>query len=91
MQYLLTEDEMEVIRRERSVVAKLPGMETLINVVRHIACNMVDTKPIKGGTPQTRPHGCIHVEDPRGPQWQVQYCDYCSVAGICPQSKNWSK
>jgi hypothetical protein len=91
MQYLLSEEEMTAIRNERTAKSKLPTLEGLINVVQHAACNMIDTRPPNGRKPETQPHGCIHVKDVRGPAYQTQYCDGCSMAGICPQFKEWSK
>lgn len=92
MQFLLTETEMEAIDDERRIVAeKLPGrslanhLEALKNVCQGVATTMLKAEP------GARPHGCIHVPDERGRQWQTQYCDNCPVAGICPQPKDYSK
>lgn len=91
MQYLLSEEEMAEINRERAAKSKLPTLEGLINVVQHVACNMIDTRPTNGRKPETQPHGCIHVKNARGPAYQTLYCDGCSMSGICPQFKEWSK
>lgn len=91
MQYLLSEDEMKAIREERIAAQKMPSLEALINVVQHVACNMIDIRPPNGREPETRPHGCIHVRDPRGKSYQCLYCDNCSMARICPLGKDWSK
>lgn len=92
MQYILTEDEMADIRREREDRRQMPSLQALVNVVQHVACNMVDLSPANGREPQTKPHGCIHVKD--NPPSQARlfgYCDHCSVQDICPQPKEWSK
>jgi hypothetical protein len=85
MQYLLTEAEMAALRG-----TKLPGgsisdhLKSLKNVCQNIACT--HNTPLNSS-----PHGCIHVDDPRGSAWQPRCCDGCSVAEICPQPKLWSK
>lgn len=88
MQYLLTDDEMATIRRERADALKMPNLEALTNVVKHVACQMaeVGSDLPNGRKPTNRPHGCIHVD--REACW---YCDRCPVAGICPLPKDWSK
>jgi hypothetical protein len=98
MQYLLSEEEMAAVREERLAIAqKLPDrtiaghLEGLTNVCRHVATTMIQTAPVNGGGVSYRPHGCIHVPDPRGPQWRTRYCDGCQVARICPQPKEYSK
>ncbi len=92
MQYLLSEEEMAEIRRERVRARDLPTLEALTNVVRHVATTRVTTVDLNGrGAGATQPHGCIHVPDPRGRQYQTQYCDGCHVVGICPQDKDYSK
>ena len=89
MQYLLSEDEMATIRQRTIDAAKLPSLEALTNVVKHVATKMIAFP--QSGEGAASPHGCIHVEDPRGPQYRVRYCDRCPVAGICPLPKGWSK
>lgn len=95
MQYLLTEEEMGRIRMREMDVRKLPDLEKLTLYVQHVATTMIPTapqperqRPLNG---EQRPHGCIHVEDPRGPQYRVRYCDLCQVSGICPLPREWSK
>ena len=90
MQYLLSEEEMEVIRKERLANARMPSLEALVNVCQHVACTMIDTKPANGRMPKEHAHGCIHVDN-IDPRWQTHYCDFCPVSGICPQPKSWSK
>lgn len=89
MQYLLSEEEMAVIRKDRESLReslrKMPTREDLVNVVQHVACNM-----IMGDRPASPPHGCIHVRNPIA-NMQTLYCDHCPVSGICPQGKDWSK
>lgn len=91
MQYLLTEDEMQTIRDHRAAVKRLPNASiadhllALTNVSQRIATEFVP----EGDTGSA--HGCIHVKHPDGPGYQVQYCNHCPVAGICPQPKEWSK
>lgn len=91
MQYLLDEAEMATIRSERQSAQRLPSLEGLKNVCQHVAATMIQTVAVNGGGISDRPHGCIHVPDPRGKGWQTQYCDNCQVAGICPQPKEYSK
>ncbi len=91
MQYLLTEDEMEEIRQARRSAERMPKLEALTNVCKHLACTAIATKPPNGGKPTGRPHGCIHVPSPDGAETQTRYCDRCLVAGICPLPKSWSK
>lgn len=99
MQYLLTEEEMQAIRDERSaVLMNLPGRNIadhivgLTNVCRHVATKMTETGENlpNGRKPSEHPHGCIHVNRGYG-LGQAVYCDRCPVAGICPQPKEWSK
>jgi hypothetical protein len=99
MQYLLTEDEMAEVRRLREVGARLPSLEALTNIARHVACQMaeVGNDLPNGRQPTDKPHGCIHV-DGSGPQAPTAlrpqkpwYCDRCPAAGFCPQPKEWSK
>lgn len=92
MQYLLTEEEMEDVRRLRRRVSDLPTVDELKSVCLHVATEMVDpTSRSKATSAKTHPHGCIHVPDRRGPQWNARYCDHCPVRDICPQTKSWSK
>lgn len=92
MQYLLSEEEMTAHRERNMLFAKLPQrtiadhIAGLVNVCQHVACTM-----IAADRDGVTPHGCIHVPDDRGPQWQTHYCDHCPVSGICPQTKEWSK
>lgn len=90
MQYLLTEEEMAAIRREREVARIMPNLEALTNVCQHVACNMIDTDPPNGGKVRDRPYGCIHVRNGQGHR-TAMYCDRCPVRGICPQPKDWSQ
>lgn len=97
MQYLLNDEEMAAIRHDRERWNKLPGgsdhLEALKNVCQKVATTMVPaTDPaMEGLAPSRRPHGCIHVRDHRGEQYQIHYCNMCPVQGICPQPKNWSQ
>lgn len=99
MQYLLTEDEMGAIRAERDALKSIPCRADLIeglgNVCKMVATTMIPTKASayqrESDTPPTTPHGCIHVPHPRGPHWQISYCDLCPVRGICPLPKEYSK
>lgn len=65
MQYILTEDEMAAIRAERNDAQKMPSLEALTNVVRHVACSMVEVAGNlpNGRRPTDAPRGCIHVKD----------------------------
>ena len=89
MQYLLSEEEMATVLREREDRSKMPTMQALVNVCQWIACNA--TGPIRPNSSyvMAKPHGCIHVKAPDG--FQISYCDFCPVQGICPQPKRWSK
>lgn len=80
MQYLLSEEEMEAVRRERLEHARMPNLEELTNVVKHIA-----TTAIPEG--RTTPYGCIRVDRRNS----YGYCDKCPVLGICPLPKDFSK
>jgi hypothetical protein len=92
MMYILSEDEMEAVRRERAAAEKMPAYEALENVCKYVATTLVNPQSKSRATNATTdPYGCIHVSDPRGRQWQQQYCDHCPVAGICPLPKDWSK
>lgn len=97
MQYLLSEEEMAVIRDERMAISsKLRGdvrshVEALTNLCKHVATTMIQTQAVNGGGVSDRPHGCPHVPDPRGSGWQTHYCDNCQVAGLCPLPKEYSK
>lgn len=97
MKFLLDQEEMDAIRQERLTLAKLPGgadhMEGLANVCKYVATQMTENgnRLANGRKPAEHPHGCIHEPDPRGSRWQTRYCDGCSVAGICPLSKEYSK
>jgi hypothetical protein len=97
MQYLLSQDEMNARRDQDMLLAKVTNGQRiedfhagLTNVCKHVATTMIQTINVNGGGKSDRPHGCVHVKvaDPR---WQTQYCDGCQVAGICPQTKEWSK
>lgn len=89
MQYLLNEEEMADIRRDREALRLLPGRQGLVAHLDGLkaACQQVATTM----TPQwsDRPHGCIHVSDEDGRR--AWYCDKCPVREICPQPKEWSK
>lgn len=91
MQYLLTEDEMGAIGAEREAARRMPNMEALVNVCQFIATRATGQIRPNSGHTLDAPHGCIHVADGRGKQHQIRYCDFCPVAGICPQPKEWSK
>lgn len=91
MQYLLNEEEMEAVRVLRRDTAKMPAMEALVNVCRWMATSAIGPIRPNSSFVLTTPHGCIHVQDSRGPERQTRCCDHCPVAGICPQPKNWSK
>lgn len=87
MQYLLTEEEMQEVRDLRKNAI---NPEALRNVVQHVAMHMIDISPPNGRRPMTQPNGCIHDNAVLG-HASTGYCDFCSVAGICPLSKRWSK
>lgn len=69
MQYLLTEEEMQIIQNEREVLRKLGGVtlltEGLKNVCTYVACQMSETgsRLANGRKPSEAPHGCIHIPD----------------------------
>ncbi len=86
MQYLLTEEEMQEVRDLRKNAIH---PEALKNVVQHVAVKMIDTSPPNGRKPIAEPNGCIH--DNFYGRANADYCDACSVAGICPLPKRWSK
>jgi hypothetical protein len=89
MQYLLSEEEMAAIRADRQAIQKLPTLEGLENVCKHVATTMIQTMNVNGGGKSDRPHGCVHVKDEHG--YTAHYCDRCQMAGICPLPKEWSK
>ena len=97
VKYLLDQEEMDAVNRDRLKLAKLPGgadhMEGLANVCKYVATQMTEngTRLANGRKPAQHPHGCIHEPDPRGPQWRTPYCDNCPVSGLCPLPKEWSK
>ncbi len=87
MQYILDEAEMNAIRQRETDARKLPTVEALNNVCRHLVSNYA----LLGAS---RAHGCIYdkVEQDRvHPNYTPHYCDDCFVAGICPLEKSWSK
>lgn len=87
MQYLLTEEEMEAIRQRRRIAEKMPDIEALGNVCKHVADTMITTQDVNGyGAGATTPYGCIHSTGPK-----YGYCDRCPVRGICPLPKEFSK
>lgn len=89
MQYLLTEDEMAKVIADREALRKLPDPDELEELSKHVACNMIDIRPVNALPPAEAPHGCIHIpqDDGRKP-W---YCDRCPARGICRLPKDWSK
>lgn len=89
MQYLFSEEEMEVIRLERHDRSKMPSMDALANVCRWIATTATGQIRPNSSYVLNEPHGCIHVRKASG--FNISNCDYCPVQGICPQPKNWSK
>lgn len=104
MQYLLSEDEMAAIRREREALRKIPChaelVEGLANVCKMVATTMIPTKasafqrPFADGSypTYTNPHGCIHAKgEEDGWEKRARYCSGCPVQGICPLPKEWSK
>lgn len=91
MQFLLSEEEWARVLEEREQRRQMPTLEALINVVKHVACNTIDTNPTNGRQPMTVPAGCRHVPNSFMGKYTPEYCDHCSVSGICPLPKNWSK
>jgi hypothetical protein len=97
MQYLVDEAEMAAIRADRLKLAQLPGgvehLRALTEVCQLVATKMVEVPAADqdGIAPSLRAHGCPHVRDHRGERYQTRYCDRCPVAGVCPQTKYWSK
>lgn len=91
MHYLLDETEMAAFRQITQDQQKMPTLQALTMACQHIATQAVGQ--IRPGSDYvlTTPHGCIHVEDPRGRKWRTRYCDFCPVRGICPQPKAYSK
>lgn len=92
MQYILDQSEMDEIRDNQKRLLQLGGLENhmiaLTNVCRYVVTQMAEVggNLANGRKPSDRPHGCIHDSLNR-----ARYCDRCPVAGICPQSKEWSK
>lgn len=93
MMYLLDAAEMAEVHAEREAARKMPNLEGLTNVVQYVVTQMSENgnRLANGRRPSLEPHGCIHVKDARGTPYQTRYCDYCPVAGICPQPKDYSK
>lgn len=86
MQYLLTQQEYEEMRREKNLrtdgqVAELQKLCTL--AAQHIPI------VVEWGTDKTpRPWGCILGESEQDPG----YCDRCPAQDVCPhEGKEWSK
>ena len=86
MQYILSEEEMEQVRKDRAALHKIASTDVLTSVCMNIADTMVGTENTtrwpKGGK---EPYGCIHSEKSYG------YCDRCPVVSICPMPKRFSK
>lgn len=88
MQYILTEEEMEEVRKLRAKMKTLPSVDKLQKMCTKIA----DEWPTwRGwdGKEDPSPWGCVITAEEDNEEW---YCDECPVQNICPREyKSWSK
>lgn len=86
MQYLLTQQEYELLTRAKRLrtdgeKAELQALCTL--AARHIPA----ITPSYPADAKPRPWGCILVREDR-----IEYCDECPAREVCPnEHKEWSK
>jgi hypothetical protein len=85
MQYILTEEEMEQVRKLREEQKYLPNPEYLQKMCSYIADNWPSWRGWDGKS-EPEPWGCILTQE------YEHYCDKCPVINICPyKHKEWSK
>lgn len=95
MQYLLSEEEYQSLRKQAAAGAKAEG-KVVINLstkkLQALCTKIANEMPVKWGwgqTPDPKPWGCMLTAADDGMEW---YCDTCPVKDICPNpNKDWSK
>lgn len=100
MQYLLTKDEYEALRKDSAQRAedeskRLRALCRLaLRYVPSLTSAGHERVTFKGAIPTVGdidvthgPHGCIYVKDGPDPI----HCDFCPVQHMCPDVKDWSQ
>lgn len=82
MQYIMSQEEMEAVERDRKTLGCLPSADDLQKF-----CTMVaDTTPVQEGWAKGQVWGCILTVK------REHYCDACPAEKVCPyHDKHWSK
>lgn len=84
MQYLLSEDEIEAMRRKIATLDRFPTVEKLQEFCTFVADNLV----LKTGWAAGKSWGCILTKG----GGNHGYCDDCPAKRVCPHpQKEWSK
>ncbi len=90
MQYILSEEEMEEVRKLRAKMKSLPDVDKLQKMCTKIADEWPTWTGWNKKCPQpAEPWGCVITREEENEEW---YCDECPVQTICPREwKSWSK
>lgn len=87
MQYILTQEEYDALKKERK-----HEIELSVSKLQKLCTKISDEMPIKRGwakDEEPKPWGCVITQEKDGDEW---YCDSCPVQDICPkQYKPYSK
>lgn len=87
MQYILSQEEYDELKREALVHLRLSEKK-----LQTLCTKIANEMPVNWGWggPDPKPWGCIITKEKQpGYEW---YCDSCPVEEICPSNKkHWSK
>lgn len=90
MQYLLTKEEYEELKRKASM--QKPWRPDITTRQLQTLCTKIcNEMPVVWGWggPDPKPWKCVITEQANGHEW---YCDICPVQQLCPHpDKSWSK
>jgi hypothetical protein len=77
MQYLLTQEELDALKKEKD-----DEVANRTHIINFLCMRIAEWEPVGG-----KPLGCIH----NGIGVSAEYCDNCLVRSYCYMQKKWSK